>query len=123
MEFIRWSNPSADFYQRVYDLIVNESEKCEALGLEYLRERLHGRQKHDHQLETALSMLDRHGVIEGNLHPFRMTVLGDLPQRLLDQDRLDEKLLRDQQKLYALVQFIRHEGERKDFIHEYFGIT
>jgi ATP-dependent DNA helicase RecQ len=123
MEFIRWSNPSADFYQRVYDLVVNESEKCEALGFEYLRERLHGRQKHDHRLETALSMLDRHGVIEGTTHPFRMRVLSDMPEMLLDQDRLDSKLLRDQQKLYALVQFIRHEGERKDFIHEYFGLT
>lgn len=122
MEFIRWSNPSADFYQRVYDLIANESEKCEALGLEFLRERLHGKHKHDHQLETALSMLDRHGVIEGTTEPFRMQVLGELPQQLIDQDRLDEKLLRDQTKLYALVQFIHHEGERMDFIHEYFGL-
>jgi len=35
---------------------------------------------------------------------------------------LDAKLLRDQKKLYALVQYVKQEGDRKAFIHEYFGL-
>ena len=49
-------------------------------------------------------------------------ILTDLPAMLHDEDRLEQKLRRDQQKLYALVQMIRHEGDRKAFIHEYFGL-
>ena len=61
-------------------------------------------------------------VIEGEWEPMTLEVIDKLPPQLVDQDRLDEKLKRDQQKLYALVQFVRHEGDRKAFIHDYFGL-
>ena len=32
------------------------------------------------------------------------------------------KKQRDQQKLYALVQYVREDGDRKRLIHEYFGL-
>ena len=43
-------------------------------------------------------------------------------EELLDRVSLADKLRRDQQKLYALVQLARLEGDRKQFIHEYFGL-
>jgi len=122
MEFMRWSNPDTQFYERVYNLLAHEAEQVQAFGLEWMRERLHARQKHDHRLETVLQMLDRHAVVEGEWEPMSLEVVSELPPQLTDQDRLDEKLKRDQQKLYALVQFVRHEGDRKAFIHEYFGL-
>ena len=123
MEFLRWSNPDAEFYQRVYDLLVHNQEQVDAFGLEWMREKLHARQKHDHRLETVLGMLERHGVIEGTWDPMQLTILSDLAPELRDQDRLATKLRRDQQKLLSLVQFIQHEGDRKDYLNEYFGIT
>ncbi len=125
MEFIRWSNPDAEFYERVYDLLVHDHEQVGAFGLEWLREKLHARQKHDRRLETTLAMLDRYGVIEGewDAESMRIEVIAPLPPELQDAERLAAKLRRDQQKLLALVQLIRHEGDRKAFIHEYFGIT
>lgn len=123
MEFLRWSNPDAEFYERVYDLLVHNREQVDAFGLEWMREKLHARQKHDRRLETVLGMLERYGVIEGSWEPMRLTAVADLAQELKDQDRLAAKLLRDQQKLLALVQFIRHEGDRKKYIHDYFGIA
>lgn len=123
MEFLQWSNPNAEFYERVYDLLVHNKEQIDAFGLEWLRERLHARQKHDHRLETALGMLERYGVIEGTWEPMQLTVLGKLAPELSDQQRLSEKLKRDQQKLLALVQFIRHEGDRKEYLNEYFGVA
>jgi len=93
-----------------------------AFGLDWLREKLHHRDKHDFRLETTLAMLDRYGVIEGSLSPLEIEVVSDLPAALRDQSRLDEKLKRDQQKLYALVQYTKCEGNRKAYIHEYFGL-
>ena len=123
MEFMQWSNPDAQFYERVYDFLKNESEQVNAFGIEWLREKLHHKQKHDRRLETTLAMLDRWGVIEGTLAPLNVRVVGDLPDRLRDPGRLDEKLKRDQQKLFIMMQYAKHDGDRKAFIHGYFGIS
>ncbi len=122
MEFLRWSNPDADFYHRVYDLLTGELEQIQAFGIDWLRERLHARDKHDHRLDTALAMLDRHDVIEEGRDASQIRVLRDLPPELTDQDRLAQKLRRGQEKLLALVEFVRHEGDRMAFLHEYFGL-
>lgn len=123
MEFIRWSNPDSEFYERVYDLLLHDKEQIDAFGLEWLREKLHARQKHDRRLESALSMLERYGAIEGTWEPMALDIVAPLPPELTDSNRLKEKLLRDQQKLLALVQFIRHDGDRRDYLRTYFGLA
>ncbi len=123
MEFMQWSNPDAEFYERVFDFLNNDMEQVNAFGLDWLRERLHHKQKQDRRLETALSMLDRWGVVEGSLHPLNLTVIGELPDRLKDAEALADKLQRDQKKLLAMLQYVKYEGDRKQFIHEYFGLT
>ena len=122
MEFMRWSNPDAEFYLRVFDFLKNDLEQINAFGLEWLRERLHHKQKHDRRLESCLAMLDRWGAIEGSLDPLKIDRVGELPERLRNQSSFDEKLQRDQQKLYSMMQYAKHEGDRKRFIHSYFGI-
>lgn len=122
MEFMQWSNPDAQFYERVYDFLSNDSEAVNSFGMEWLREKLHHKQKHDRRLETALAMLDRWGVIEGSLLPLNVRVVADLPKHLRDPARLAEKLKRDQQKLFRMMQYAKHDGDRKAFIHDYFGI-
>ena len=67
-------------------------------------------------------MLERYGAIEGTWDPMRLAVCGPLPVELSDPEQLSLKLRRDQQKLLALVQFIRHEGDRRDFLRGYFGL-
>lgn len=123
MEFMQWSNPDAQFYERVFDFLKNEIEQINAFGLDWLRERLHHKQKHDRRLETALSMMDRWGVIEGSLHPLNLKIVApELPARLKDTESLSGKLMRDQKKLLAMVQYVKHEGDRKTFLHDYFGL-
>jgi ATP-dependent DNA helicase RecQ len=122
MEFMRWSNPDAQFYERLYDFLLNDAEQVTAFGIEWLREKLHHKQKHDRRLETALAMLDRWGVIEGNLDPLVVRVVDQLPQPLRNPELLAEKLKRDQQKLFMMMQYAKHSGDRKAFIHEYFGL-
>ena len=122
MEFIRWSNPDAEFYERVYHLLTHELEKIEAFGIDWIREKLNKKQKRDHRLDTTLAMMERWAVIDIEWDPLRIAVNSELPPALSDEGLLAGKLQRDQQKLYALVQCVRHEGDRKEFIHEYFGL-
>ncbi|MAR12012.1 MAG: ATP-dependent DNA helicase [Blastopirellula sp.] len=123
MEFLAWSNPDAQFYERVYDFLQHEQEQIHAFGVDWLRERLHHKNKHDHRLETALAMLDRHGVISGSLAPLQVEVIHPLPETLQDPQHLNDKLKRDQQKLYTLVEYVNCTGDRKTFIHRYFGLA
>jgi len=122
MEFIRWSNPDTEFYRRVFDFLENDLEKCNAFGLEWLREKLHHRQKHDRRLETALAMLIRWDVLRGTVEPLQLEKLSGLPGEKLDSAFIDNKLKRDQEKLLAIVQYAKHEGDRKEFLNSYFGL-
>ena len=123
MEFLKWSNPDAEYYERVFYYLENDLEQINAFGMEWLREKLHHKQKHDRRLESALSMLDRWGAIEGTLHPLQIKRVLTLPERLSDAERSTAKLQRDQQKLLAMLQYAKHEGDRKAFIHQYFGLS
>ena len=122
MEFLRWSNPDAEFCHRVHDLLLHQAEQIAAFGQEWIREQLHFKQRHDFRLETVLSLFDRYGTIEGSLHPLRIERVHPLPAALSDPRRREEKILRDQKKLYALIEYINQRGDRKAFIHEYFGL-
>lgn len=129
MEFIRWANPDAEFYQRVFSLLEHDADRIHAEGLEWLRTQLHAKQgKHDRRLDTALAMLERFGTLASDSdwreddHP-QLRIVADLSPELLDQKRLAEKLQRDQQKLYALVQYAKLDGDRKAFLNHYFGLA
>lgn len=123
MEFIRWSNPDHHFYEQLYDLLIHDKERIDAFGFDWLRDKLHARQGHDGRLETALGMLERFGAIEREPACERLEVVGPLPQELRDDTRLATKLRRDRERLLALVRFIRHDGDRCEFLHEYFGLS
>ena len=110
MEFLQWSNPDADFYYRVYDMLTSELEQVRAFGIDYLRERLHAKDKHDHRLETALAMMDRYNVVENIRDLTQVRIVSKLPDALQDQDTLSHKLRAGQEKLLALVEYVRDEG-------------
>ncbi|MFC1652262.1 ATP-dependent DNA helicase RecQ [Planctomycetota bacterium] len=122
MQFITWQNPSATYYQRVFHFIEQHLEKVNAFGLEWLREQLHAKGDQSRQLETALAILDRWGVIIGSLDPLQIEWTGPLPESLTRQEHLDIKHQRDLQKLHALVQYVKTKEDRKVFIHHYFGL-
>ena len=122
MEFLAWSNPEAEFYDQLYRMLTERNEEVRAFGLEWLNAQLQNRSRHDHRLDTALAILDRHHVIAGHQPPACYEVLSDLPPALADDDRLAAKKQRDHHKLYALLQYVQHAGDRKKFIHDYFGI-
>ncbi len=122
MEFIRWTNPDAEFCERTYHLLTHSTEQIRAFGIDWLRERLCDRQRHDRRVETVLSLLQRYGVIDDENDLSSLEIHGPLPEALVDEDARAEKLLRDQKKLYALVQYVQ-SSDRRQFIREYFGVT
>lgn len=121
MDFIKWSNPNAGFYSRLYGMLEGVGEELNALGADYLREQLNFKNRRDFRLETALGMMDRYGVTEGTLEDRDLRVVAELPPELEDEERLREKLTNDNRKLFSMVQYFRGEGCRRVFIEKYFG--
>ncbi|MCW8848757.1 MAG: ATP-dependent DNA helicase [Melioribacteraceae bacterium] len=121
MEFIKWANPDADYYERIFDLLREDISKVNALGVVFLREQMSDRDKNDFRVETVLSMLDRYGVTEGALENGNLTLLNELPLELSDEKRLSDKLMNDNKKLLSVVNYFKTESCRRIYISEYFG--
>ncbi len=122
LEFLKWNNPTAGFYDRLYRLMLSDIDRVNGEGIDYLREQLTYKNRHDFRLETALGILDRYAVIEGNIEKKNIRLISELPARLLDQSYLDEKKKKEQEKLYQMVLYTKEDICRKRFINEYFGL-
>ena len=121
-EFIRCSNPGPEYYGQLYVYLTERHEEVQAFGVDWLNRQLHVRGRSDFRLDTALAMLERYGVVRDARPPGCFQVTGDLPQELVDPGRIQNKLERDQKKLYALVEYANDSGDPKAFIHQYFGL-
>ncbi len=121
MEFIKWANPGADYYFRVYDILKHSMEKVNAMGIDYLREEMSFKDKNDFRVETVLAMLDRYGAVEGDIENKNLVLAGELPAELTDDKRLKEKLLNDNKKLLSMVNYFKSVSCRRVFISDYFG--
>ena len=122
LEFIRWNNPDAEFYDRAYNLLRYDNERVNGEGLEWFKEQLTYKNRRDYRAETVLNILDRYGVIEGSIETKNLRVVADLPYNLTDQDYLDKKKEREQKKLYHMMRYAQIETGHKKYIHSYFGI-
>lgn len=122
MQFVVWSNPDAEYYQTLYDLLVREQESIQAFGLEWLRGRISNPKAGDRRLETALAMLERFEAISTATDEKKMRVTGPLPVSLADPSTRKAKLLRDQKSLLAIVEYARSDDYRK-YIEHYFRLA
>ena len=121
MEFIKWSNPDANFYSALYDILKREIGLINSSGVDYIREQISFKNKNDFRVETALAMLDRYGVTEGDVEKQNLQIVNELPDILQDEDHLNEKLLNDNKKLLSVVNYFRGEKCCRVFISDYFG--
>ena len=121
MEFIKWANPDADYYSRMYDLLRLNIDYVNSEGTEYLREQMSFKDKSDFRVETVLAMFDRYGVIEGNIEDKNISVVSELPHQLCDAAYLKEKLMNDNKKLLSVVNYFKSVSCRRTFISDYFG--
>ncbi len=122
MEFIKWSNPGADFYFALYDLLKRDLHAVNSVdGIEHLREQMNFKNRKDFRIETSLGMLDRYGVTDGSVENRDLKIIGDLPDELQNEEKLKMKLLNDNKKLLSVVNYFRGEECRRVFISDYFG--
>jgi ATP-dependent DNA helicase RecQ len=121
MEFIKWSNPDANFYSAMYDILKRETGLINSSGVDYIREQISFKNKSDFRVETALAMLDRYGVTEGEVEKQNLQIVSELPDILQDEEYLKEKLLNDNKKLLSVVNYFRGEKCRRVFVSDYFG--
>lgn len=122
MQFVVWSNPDAEYYQTLYDLLVRERESIQAFGLEWLRGRISNPKAGDRRLETALAMLERFEAISSATNEETMHVTGPLPASLADPKIRKAKLLRDQKSLLAIVEYSKSNDYRQ-YIENYFQLA
>ena len=92
MEFIKWANPSGDYYSKMYDLLINNPDQVLSGGLDYLREEMSFKDRNDFRVETVLSMFDRYGVTEGSLETGDLRLVNEIPLQLEDDEILKDKL-------------------------------
>lgn len=121
MEFIKWANPDADYYSRMFDLLRNNIDAANSDGADYLREQMSYKDKNDFRVETVLAMLDRYGVTEGSIENKNLKVVDELPHELHDEKYLKEKLTNDNKKLLSVVNYFKSITCRRTFISDYFG--
>ncbi|MDH7605171.1 MAG: ATP-dependent DNA helicase RecQ [Melioribacter sp.] len=121
MEFIKWANPDADYYERLYNLLSIRNDEVNSYGIDFIREQLSYKDKNDFRVETALGILERYGVTEGSLEERNLKVIDELPQQLEDENYLKSKFLNDNKKLLSVVNYFRTEKCRRIFISDYFG--
>ena len=121
MEFIKWANPDANYYSRMYDLLKNKLEAANSLGFDFLREEMSFKDKSDFRVETVLSMMDRYGVTEGDLENKNLILTSELPDQLQDETTLKEKLMNDNKKLLSVVNYYKTDNCRRIYISDYFG--
>jgi ATP-dependent DNA helicase RecQ len=123
MDFIKWSNPDANFYSALYDLLRREYSAVNSMGIDLLREQMNFKNRTDFRIETALGMFDRFGVTEGSVENRDLKITGDFPVELEDEERLTNKLKNDNQKLLSVINYFKTTECRRVYISEYFGFN
>jgi len=122
MRFIESLTPDPDFIRATHKLLVSWKDRLNMVSLDDMREQLSFKNKRDYRLETALSFMDRWGVIR---FPHRRLDKLEFLRDLEDSDVSDElwkkRKLSLQKKLMSLVQWFRSEQCRKVGINTYFG--
>lgn len=121
LEFIKWSNPGADFYYALFDLLQRDLQRANSEGFDFLREQMNFKNRKDFRIETALSMLDRYVVTEGSIENKNLAIIDELPDQLQDDLFMKEKLLNDNKKLLSMVNYFKSKECRRVFISDYFG--
>ena len=122
MEFLKWTNPDLDFVSALYRLIANNEARFQAEGVDFLREHLNFRNRHDYRVETALNLLERRGYVEGRWDKPRELRLVSEPQWTQeDFDLYAQRLKSQQKKLLNLHQYVDGDECRMQQIRRYFG--
>jgi ATP-dependent DNA helicase RecQ len=57
-----------------------------SMDYDEIQERLVNRDRFDNRLQTVLNLFDRYGVTTGSVEAHNLSVIGDIPEEILDAD-------------------------------------
>lgn len=123
LDFLDWKNPSPDFIQRVYKELVKHRDHLQAFSYDELQETIVYRNSSDQRLQTVLNLFDLYDVTSGAIEVNTLKLTGELPQALLDEDKYKLKLRVDQEKLLAMLNYVKETACRRDYLHKYFNTS
>jgi ATP-dependent DNA helicase RecQ len=115
MDFMKWSNPDANFIRRIYQLIKDNPLRVKSEGADFLREQMNFYNSRDFRAETAVNLLRTWDLLS------EWTVIGELSEDMLDSELRERRLRQQTEKLLQIVQWVKGSGCRMQRIYEYFG--
>ncbi len=118
MEFIKWSNPSLSFIQKVLWFFKHKPALVRQQGMDYIREQMNFYNKRDFRVETAVNLLKRWDFLIETKKEFEvLTNKGNWPNSQI----LKEKQLHQLTQLQKMMNYAKSSTCRKRIIAEYFG--
>lgn len=123
MNFIDWQNPDVQFLKLVYNTLKNLTESPESMKYEDLQERVVFKNKGDHRLQTVLNLFERYAVTEGDLEKGDLQICGELPEILLSKESIEHKKRYSLNRLYQMVQYLKTNQCRREFVYDYFAAS
>ncbi|MCB1180335.1 MAG: ATP-dependent DNA helicase RecQ [Leptospiraceae bacterium] len=120
MDFINWQNPDPSFIKFVYETLKKLKDSNESMSYEDLQERVVHKNKGDHRLQTVLNLFERYGVTEGDLEKGSLAIVKTLPLELTKKESIEEKKQNSLKRLYQMLQYLKSESCRREFVYDYF---
>lgn len=122
MRFIDTLTPEPDYVRAVYDRLWQWRDRLKTLHLDDVRAQLSFKNKSDYRLETALSFLERWGVLSWSHRRLdRLEFLRPLNEEDFGVELWQERRVHLQKKLMSMVTWFRSDGCRMVGVYKYFG--
>lgn len=115
MDFLKWSNPDANFIRRTFQLIKDNPLRVRSEGADFLRQQMNFYNSRDFRVETAVNLLRTWDVLN------EWEVIGELKDEDLDAELREARLRQQSEKLLQIVQWVNSNTCRMQSIYEYFG--
>jgi ATP-dependent DNA helicase RecQ len=120
ISFLEWKNPDSKFIRDVYQVLNKFGNTVSSYDYEDIQAKVVNRNRGDQRLQTVLNLFDLYGVTQGSIESGNLHLLRDIPEELSSDDFIREKMLRDRDRLIAIMEYAKSEQCRRDIIHNYF---
>ena len=121
MDFIEWQNPDENFVKKVYRAMQDAGSGLCSLEYEDLQSRVVHKNRGDHRLQTVLNLFDRFNVTSGNMESRSLELVNELPEILTNADLIAERKKTSLERLYQMMQYVKTEKCRREYLYDYFG--
>lgn len=121
MEFIKWATPDLEYVRTLFKILETKSDQVKMEGLEFIKEQMTFKTKHDYRVETTLQLLQSWDLLVEDDSPFGYELVGKWDDSYFKKYQRGEREKTLHQKLHKLVEYTKTKDCRQKFIGQYFG--